>query len=73
MGRKGGIDDDGVEVDLCTACGARRARDETKTTRKRADDDARDTRLTRARWNRRFDFQARLVVRVVCVAVSQSG
>ena len=30
MWRKGWIDDDGVEVDLCNACGARRARDETR-------------------------------------------
>ena len=50
-----------------------RARDETKTRRRRADDDAREKRLTRARSNRRFDFQARVVVRVVRVAVSQSG
>ena len=75
MWRKGWIDDEGAEVDLCNACGARRARDETKTKtrRRRADDDAREKRLTRARSNRRFDFQARVVVRVVRVAVSQSG
>ncbi len=42
MWRKGWIDDDGVEVDLCNACGARRA------TRRRRRKSARTTmRVTR--------------------------